>query len=100
MSRGHLERALYLLGHDVPLVRDSATPAAALDTLIEQTRETFKRDPTAAIPPFELDPAEQSAIREADIVQIYRWGIHPNLIRNFAGIWGIDYRELYREAGL
>jgi len=100
MSRLHLERALYYLGHDAPLVQDHETPEEALDTLLEQTRATFERDPTAPNPAYELTPEERRVIVEGDIVQIYKWGIHPNLIRNFAGVWGIDYTERYRAAGL
>jgi Aromatic-ring-opening dioxygenase LigAB, LigA subunit len=100
MSRLHLERALYHLGHNAPLVQDHDTPEEALDALIAQTRGTFDRDPTAPHRPYELTAQERDAIVDGDVAQIYRWGVHPNLIRNFAGVWGIDYTERYRAAGL
>jgi hypothetical protein len=100
MSRMHLERALYFLGHDVPLVSDAPTPEVAMQTLISQTEAVASRDPTAAVPPFNLTDRERAAIRDGDVAQLFMWGIHPNLIRNFAGAWGINYVERYRAAGL
>jgi hypothetical protein len=100
MSRLHLERALYHLGHNAPLVQDHATPEEALDALIERTQATFDRDPTAPNAPYELTAEERRTIVEHDVAQILLWGIHPNLIRNFAGVWGVDYRERYSAAGL
>lgn len=100
MSRMHVERALYFLGHDVPLVQDAPTPEAALETLMSQAEAMALRDPTAAVPPFELTERERAAIRDVDVVALFEWGVHPNLIRNLAGVWGVNYVERYRAAGL
>jgi len=100
MSRWHLERAVYLLGHEGPQTKPYDTPGAALDALIEEVRLLNEADNTYMYPPFELEPEEIRLIAESDLAEMYRGGLHPNLIRAFAGAWGIDYVATYRAAGL
>ena len=53
MSRWHLERAIFLLGHDGPATRYD-TPAAALQALVERGAcgERAGRDvPVSGVPP-------------------------------------------------
>ena len=100
MSRWHLERAVFLLGRDGALTRGQDGPDTALAALIESTRRENETDPTAPYPVFELDADETALIAEADLVGMYRRGLHPNLIRAFAGTWGMDYVATYRAAGL
>lgn len=100
MSRWHLERAIFLLGHDGPRTRGHESPATALEDLVERVRRENEEDPVAMYPMFRLEPHEVALIDDADLVGMYRRGIHPNLIRDFAGVWGIDYVAKYRSAGL
>ena len=100
MSRWHLERAIFLLGFEGPRSHGYAGPGLALDALVEQVRIENEDDPTAPYPVFRLDPDEIALIAEADIVGMYQRGVHPNLIRAFAGTWRIDYMAEYRRAGL
>ncbi|MDQ6730732.1 MAG: hypothetical protein M3022_10610 [Actinomycetota bacterium] len=100
MSRWHVERAIFLLGRENPLTRLHADPGAALWALIEQVRSENDEDPTAPTPVFDLDEDEVALIAGADLVGMYRMGVHPVLIRAFAGTWGIDYVAEYRRAGL
>ena len=100
MSRWHLERAIFLLGFEGPRSHGFDGPGPALRALVQTVRRDNEEDPTTLSPVFRLDPDETSLIAEADIVGMYRRGIHPNLIRAFAGTWGIDYVAEYRRAGL
>lgn len=100
MSRWHLERAVYLLGHEGPLTKTHETPGAALDALVEDVRLQNEADDTYEYPPFELEHEEIRLISDADIAGMYTGGLHPNLIRAFAGAWKIDYVAAYRAAGL
>jgi hypothetical protein len=100
VSRWHLERAIYLLGHNGPLTRGHEAPGRALEALIERVRLDNEEDPTTQYPPFRLEPDEVKLIADSDVTGMYLRGIHPNLIRNFAGVWDIDYVAIYRSAGL
>jgi hypothetical protein len=48
----------------------------------------------------ELDAEEKNALTGKDLATLYRWGIHPLLIRNFAGTLGLKYVDLYRAGGI
>ncbi|NWJ73926.1 hypothetical protein HX744_25945 [Pseudonocardia sp. ICBG1122] len=100
MSRRHLERALFELGHDTPLTREARTTDEALTTLVEETDRALRADPLHRFPSFDLDEDERAAIRDVDVATLHRWGVHGNLLRNFAAIWKVDIRARYREAGL
>lgn len=100
MSRWHLERAIFLLGHDGPATRGYEGPGAALDALVERVRADNEVDQTSPYPVFRLDPDEVALIEQADLAGMYRRGIHPNLIRAFAGAWRLDYVAAYRRGGL
>jgi hypothetical protein len=49
---------------------------------------------------LDLTAEEEELIAKGDVAELYRRGVHPNVIRNFAVIFGIDYLARYREAGL
>jgi len=100
MSLLHLQRAVYHLSVSGEQVERPADPAAALAWLLELSRS----DVLASLPAFqlrlELDPHEASLIERGDVAGMYRYGVHPNLVRNFASTFGIDYVTCYRAAGL
>ncbi len=100
MSRWHLERAIFLLGHDGPATRGYDSPDAALKALVERVRLENEQDETFPYPVFRLEPDEVDLIVGSDLPGMYRQGIHPNLIRAFAGTWKLDYVAVYRQAGL
>jgi hypothetical protein len=100
MTHWHLERAVFLLGHDGPLTRGHESPERALDALVARVRDENAEDPLAQYPVFRLDPDEAALITRADVAGMYLCGVHPNLIRAFAGVWGIDYVASYRSAAL
>ena len=82
MSRSGLEKFLY--GFD----KDPARQAA------------FKAGSDQAFAGFDLDDNERSTLAATDVATLYQWGVHPLLIRNFAGTLGIKYAEEYRKRGL
>ena len=82
MSKRNLEKFLFRLDKDDALVA------------------AFKADPRAALAGVELDAAERDALANGDLVALYRWGIHPLLIRNFSGALRLDYVEQYKKAGI
>ena len=100
MSRWHTERAIFLLGHEGPATRDYDAPGNALEALVERVRQENDQDGTFPYPRFRLEPEEVALIAGADLAGMYRRGIHPNLIRAFAGAWKLDYVAVYRRAGL
>jgi hypothetical protein len=61
---------------------------------------SFRADPKKAIAGLDLDPPEAAAIAARDVAALHRWGIHPLLIRNFAGTLGIDYVAKFKAAGI
>jgi hypothetical protein len=96
----HLQRAIYHLSTTGEQVRRPADPATALARLVELSRS----DALAQLPAFqlrlELDSHEVELIERGDVAGMYHYGVHPNLVRNFAGAFRIDYVARYREAGL
>jgi hypothetical protein len=82
MSKWHLERALYQLAKGSRLA------------------EEYAQDPEAVLARYDLDPDEIAIIQECDAVEMYRRGVHPNLIRNFSATVDVDYVARYRDAGL
>ncbi|MDX3906299.1 MAG: alpha/beta fold hydrolase [Pigmentiphaga sp.] len=49
---------------------------------------------------YELEEHERRVLRERDLATLYEWGVHPLLIRNFAGTLGLNYVQAYRARGL
>ncbi len=100
MSLTHLERAVYHLTVASGTVARPAEPAVAL----AQLRAASASPPLAQLPGLdlrlELEPTEVGLIERGDVAGMYRAGVHPNLVRNFAGTFAIDYVARYREAGL
>lgn len=82
MSKRALEKFLFRLDKDDDLIA------------------AFKADPKSVLSDLELDPAERDALAKGDLVALYRWGIHPLLIRNFSGALQLDYVAQYKEAGI
>jgi hypothetical protein len=63
-------------------------------------QEAFKAGSPASLDGFELDESERRVLLERDVATLYEWGVHPLLIRNFAGTLGIKYVNEYRNRGL
>lgn len=99
MSRLHLERALYRLSLGSPLTEDG-DPAAALHRLEELSQSDAAAALWSVDLRLDLDAEERRMVSDGDVAEMYRRGVHPNIIRNFAGLFGIDYVARYREAGL
>jgi hypothetical protein len=101
MSALDLERTLYHLSLRSPLVeRHPGDPAGALEDLRRLAASHMIADLRAVNLPRELTDEEARLIDHGDVAEMYRRGVHPNTIRNFAGNFGIDYVQRYREAGL
>ena len=66
----------------------------------ESLRAELETRPQAVADRFGLQQDELAAIRERNVAQLYEWGVHALLIRNFAGFSGIDLVAAYRDAGL
>jgi len=82
MRRRNLEKFLFLIDKDRAL------------------QERFEADPEAALQPFGLSPEEAAALKGRDVAALWRWQLHPLLIRNFAGTFRIDYVTEYARAGI
>lgn len=63
-------------------------------------QEAFKAGSPACFDGFELDENERRVLSARDVATLYEWGIHPLLIRNFAGTLGVKYVNEYRKRGL
>ncbi len=50
--------------------------------------------------PFSMTDEEVAALRNRDVAALWRWQVHPLLIRNFAGTFKIDYVAAYHRAGI
>jgi hypothetical protein len=66
----------------------------------EKLRAELETQPQAVADRFGIDQEELAAVLERNVAQLYNWGVHALLIRNFAGSNGIDLVVAYREAGL
>jgi Aromatic-ring-opening dioxygenase LigAB, LigA subunit len=66
----------------------------------ESLRAELETRPQNVADRFGLAPDELAAVLERNVVQLYHWGVHALLIRNFAGFNGIDLATAYRDAGL
>jgi len=66
----------------------------------ESLRAELETRPQAVADRFGLAPDELAAVLERNVAQLYNWGVHALLIRNFAGFNGIDLAAAYRIAGL
>jgi hypothetical protein len=44
--------------------------------------------------------AERAALAACDVPALYRWGLHPLLIRNYAAMRKVDYVAAYKAAGI
>ena len=82
MSRSGLERFLF---------RFDKEPAR---------QEALKASDPACFDGFELDETERGVLLARDVATLYEWGLHPLLIRNFAGTLGVKYVQEYRKRGL
>lgn len=63
-------------------------------------QEALKAGSADSFAGFELDENERRVLLERDVATLYEWGVHPLLIRNFAGTLGIKYVAEYRKRGL
>jgi len=82
MSRRGLEKFMFRFDKDAELQQALAT------------------DPAKAFAGFELDEAERAALAACDVPALYRWGLHPLLIRNYAAMRKVDYVAAYKAAGI
>jgi hypothetical protein len=63
-------------------------------------QEALKAGDPACFEGFELDATERGVLLARDVATLYEWGLHPLLIRNFAGTLGVKYVQEYRKRGL
>lgn len=63
-------------------------------------QDALKAGSAACFDGFELDESERRILMARDVATLYEWGIHPLLIRNFAGTLGVKYVAEYRKRGL
>lgn len=82
MNRHALERFLF----------DFDKSAALQSALRDNAEATFHG--------YELTAGEKAAIFAKDVATLYEWGIHPLLVRNFAGTVGVRYVAEYAKRGL
>jgi hypothetical protein len=66
----------------------------------ENLRAELEVRPREVADRFGLEQDELAAVLERNVVQLYNWGVHALLIRNFAGFNKIDLAAAYRHAGL
>ena len=101
MSGFGLERAAYHLSlREGVASHHPEDPAGALAELLELADSEPIKALRAINLRIDLTEEEASLIGAGDVAAMYRRGVHPNLIRNFAGMFGIDYLQRYKEAGL
>ncbi len=65
-----------------------------------ELQRRFIADPNAALAAEAMPPEDKRVVAARDVVTLLHWGIHPLLIRNFAGTLKVDYLAAYRDAGL
>jgi hypothetical protein len=101
MSRFGLERAAYHLSLRGGFAsRHGEDPAGAVAELLELSRSETIASLRAIDLRLDLTDDETALLATGDVAELYRRGVHPNVVRNFAGMFGIDYVQRYREAGL
>jgi len=62
-------------------------------------RARFTAEPDQVAKDLNMAAEEVEAIRSGDVVTIYEWGVHPLLIRNYAGFLKMDYYGMLKERG-
>ena len=82
MSRAALERYLFRFDKE-PALQAALTGGAE-----------------SAFDGYALKPDERAVLEARDLATLYEWGVHPLLIRNFAGTLGLKYVEAYAERGI
>jgi hypothetical protein len=101
VSHFGLERAAHHLSCGGALVeRNPGDPAGALRDLLALLDGEVGAALRGVDLRIALAPDERAIIERGDVAEMYRRGVHPNVVRNFSGRFGIDYRARYREAGL
>lgn len=63
-------------------------------------QRALRDDPEATFKDYELTAEEKAAIFAKDVATLYQWGVHPLLVRNFAGTVGVRYVAEYARRGL
>ncbi len=63
-------------------------------------QSALRDNPDATFQGYDLAAEEKSAIVAKDVATLYAWGIHPLLVRNFAGTVGVRYVSEYAKRGL
>lgn len=58
-----------------------------------KARERFKTDCDSMLADYKLAPEEVRAIKSVDVAALYRMGVHPLLLRPFAGLKGMGMPE-------
>lgn len=61
-----------------------------------RARQRFKTDCDSMLADYELAPEEVRAIKSVDLAALYRMGVHPLLLRPFAGLKGMGMPEYLR----
>ncbi|MBU7573305.1 MAG: hypothetical protein KAF64_08130 [Hydrogenophaga sp.] len=63
-------------------------------------QSALRDNPEATFQGYELTAEEKAAIFAKDVATLYQWGVHPLLVRNFAGTVGVRYVAEYARRGL
>ncbi len=63
-------------------------------------QSALRDNPEAAFKAYDLTAEEKAVIFAKDVATLYEWGIHPLLVRNFAGTVGVRYVAEYARRGL
>lgn len=82
MSRRDLERFLFRFDKEPDL------------------QAAFAEEPAKAFTAYDLSEDEKTVLAARDVATLYEWGLHPLLVRNFAGTLGVRYVGEYRRRGL
>lgn len=65
----------------------------------EALQARMKADPDAVAAAYGLAPEELAALKNDDMVTIFEWGLHPLLLRNYAGFKKLDYYGMLHARG-
>lgn len=63
-------------------------------------QDAFERFTDKSLDAFELDANERNALATRDVATLYRWGLHPVLIRNFSGTLKMNLPQAYKDGGI